>query len=895
MNDRDDRPDPEDLLRNINKEDKKRLKGSLKIFLGMAAGVGKTYAMLEAAQKLKKEGISVVIGTIETHGRVETAKLLEGLTLIPQREVVYKDVILKELDLDAILKLHPQFVLIDELAHTNSQESRHPKRWQDVQELLDNNINVYTTLNVQHIESLKDLIEKITNITIRETVPDSLIDLASSIELCDLTPKDLLQRLKEGKVYFGNQSSLAAANFFKEDRLTALRELVLRYTAENVEHELQGMTLTEERFEGWRLRERLLVCVSHSPHSQKLIRITRRLAFNQDAPWIALYVNNDKALSSEEREVLAKNLKLARDLGAEVITTTDSDIAKAIERIARQKSITQIIIGRPPKNWFSDLFPNNSLMGHLAATCNDIDLHVIRETIYEKTKPPFWHLQSIKKSIVSYFTIFFGVVIFSLFCKLCLSFLSDNVVGFLFFLSIFFLSLISSGGQILFASFLYISIWFLFFTQSIEDNNLKNTENIILLVFYLLTAMIIGILSNRTRRHKELLVKREKSIETLYELVKSMAQATTLQEVIDSVKTGLNSALNCRTDIFIKNSNNSIIVDSTSSIFNNEKEINTANWVFLNGKEAGWSTSTLPFSKNLYIPLKGVKEVVGVLAFKSNTQQELNLEERNFLYTVSQQLTTYLEHYFLKEHSKLIEKHDLLEKNFQSILILISDLFEAPLLSIRDSIMLIKQKSLTSNNTELKGIIEQISNSQTNLLNILDNITAMVDLHTGSLKNNLKKGKIEVLLSKCYDVIKTKKPGYKWVLKIEDNTPEIFFDFDLMQLLFFNLFFHLLEFATPDSTLTVELKTVKELLVISLTGEGQNIPQELIETSFSHLYRISGKSIALDNFKSLGLGLAITKTIAELHKGEISIINQSGGGIVFSLTLPLTFKEFRFP
>jgi two-component system sensor histidine kinase KdpD len=882
MNPEEDRPNPEDLLKSITREESKRTKGRLKIFLGLAAGVGKTYAMLEAAQRLQKEGIYVVVGTINTHGRADTAKLLDGLQIIPEKRVKYKNAVFNELDLDAILKCKPQLVLVDELAHSNVPGLRHPKRWQDVLELLDNGIDVYTTLNVQHIESLKDLVEKITGIIIRETVPDSVIDRADSIELLDLSPDDLLTRLREGKVYLGDQSVIASRNFFQEDKLTALREIVLRYAAEKVEHDLQGMVSTIERSDGWKLREKLLVAISHSPHSQKLIRITRRLAFNLDAPWIAVHVDTGQMLTKEEEEMLSKNLALARDLGAEVITTNGPDIAQAIQRIARQKSVTQIIIGRAPQRWFLDLFTSNTLMSHLARECSDIDLHVIRQTLFSKTGQSKWKWLRLNDPFSAYLSVAVFVVLLSLLGWFLLSFFSYKVVGFVFLLGILFLSLFYKRGPSFFASILYALIWTFFFLP--ENAFEKNRDDLILLAFYLLTAVFTGVLTDRARKHKEMLEKREKSLEILYDIVRDIAGASSLREVLVSVKDGLSTAFGGRSEIVLKEINNGLIFDELLPLVKNEKEKAAANWVFLNGKEAGWSTSTLPFAQNLYIPLRGLKEVVGVLAYHPKGNKELSIEEKNFLYTIAHQLANFVERSFSEERVRLYEQHKQVEKTYESILNLISNLFEGPLMTVKEAVIDLKKINYGKVEENVEKPIERLYVSSESLIRILDNISAMVNLNAGLTPVNRVMNNLKELIELGCSRVEKALPSYVWSISIANNLPKIPFDYDLIELLFYNLVFHAVEFSLPESTIEIEARQVGDYVVMTIAGEGQSIPEEILDVAFEKFYRIPGTTSS-----GLGLGLAIAKTIAEIHGGELKVKNRQSpkGGMIFSLYLPM--------
>ncbi|HLX13232.1 MAG TPA: sensor histidine kinase KdpD, partial [Bacteroidota bacterium] len=340
------RPDPDLLLRNLQEQEAKSRRGKLKIFFGMCAGVGKTYDMLKSAQEDKSKGVDLAVGIVETHRRVETEALLKGLDILPRRKVEYRGANLEEMDIDGILARKPALVLVDELAHTNAPGSRHTKRYQDVLELLDNGINVYTTVNVQHLESRADTVAQITGSTMRETVPDSIFDHADEVELIDIPPDELLRRLSDGKVYSPERSKQAIESFFQKGHLTALREMSLRLTAERVDHQLRDY-MAEQSIQGpWKSGQRLIVGISPSPESIKLIRWARRMAYTLNATWVALYVEKPTPLPQAFQEQLGKNLNLARELGAEVVTTSDDDLVSALLRVARQENATQILIGK---------------------------------------------------------------------------------------------------------------------------------------------------------------------------------------------------------------------------------------------------------------------------------------------------------------------------------------------------------------------------------------------------------------------------------------------------------------------------------------------------------------------------------------------------------------------
>lgn len=879
-----DRITPEELLESIQKEASQQQQGKLKIFLGMAAGVGKTYAMLEAAQRLKQNGSDVVIGVVSTHGRKDTERLTANLPIIPEKKIIYKDSSFSEMDIDAILARKPQIVLVDELAHTNIPGSRHPKRWQDVMEILDHGIDVYTTLNVQHIESLKDLVEKITGITIRETIPDRVIETAAHIELIDLTPGELRQRLKDGKVYLGNQSRTAAENFFQEDRLTALREIVLRYAAEKIDHDLKEMVSTVQRPEAWKTRERLLVAVSHSPHSQKLIRITRRLAFNLDAPWLAVHVNTGQVLTPEDQEMLSKNLALARDLGAEVITTDGINLVQAIERLVRLKSVTQIIIGRSPTHWLFDCFRQNSLINSLANECSDIDLHVIRQTMSTKPYRKKWNLPRISSHLSSYFYVVFLVALITLASAFFLPYIGYKALGFLFLLSILSMSLFFKKGPLFLATLLFAGIWtFLFFP--VEDGwpTLAFNEDLILLIFYFITALFTGILTDRAKAHKEILAKQERTLAALYEVVREIASAPSFDAAITSVKENLNAVLNGSSEILIKDIDNGIVFDDKVALFQNGKERAAATWVFQNGKEAGHSTSTLPFAQCLYLPLQGSKEIEGVLAYRPKEEKNVSEEEKNFLHTVGHQLASYIERSFSEERARRFEQHKQVEKIYESILHLLANLFEGPLLTLQDGIKQLKKGYVEPLTPGTISPLEVIETSSKSLSNILENISAMVNLSAGLMPIKKDKHDIKELVNRCYQQIqKSSELHYRWSLHLEETVPLIHFDYDLIELVFYNLTFHAMEFATPESAIEISAALNGDYVTLSISGEGQSIPDEFLDVAFEKFYRIPSSTAS-----GLGLGLAIAKTIAAVHGGHLRVQNREGGGMMFILFLPI--------
>ncbi len=650
--------DPDALLKAIRDEEARRHNGQLRIFFGMAAGVGKTYAMLQAAQLRLKEGVDLVVGYVETHGRSETDALLQGLPIIPRCKLSYRGSVFEEMNLDAILKRRPRLVLVDELAHTNVTGSRHTKRWQDVAELLDNGIDVYTTLNVQHIESRKDAVEGIAGVVVRETVPDSILERAVEVSLIDLTPAELLQRLREGKVYLGDRADRAAGNFFTEDRLTALRELALRLTAEKVDNELQQLMTSRLSKGYWKTGERLMVAVSHSPYSEGLIRATRRLAFSLDAPWIAVNVDTGRSLLREDRERLESNLSLARELGAEVISTGDPDIVAALQRIAQQRRVTQMVVGRPSRQVIRDTFLGGTLLDRLVRHSGDFDIHVLRpEKLPSRSK---WSrlFRIPEVSLSSYWWSIVSIVAIALLSSLLEPVLGYRAVGFLFLLTVLTLSLFFSLGPILLSALLSAAIWDFLFIPPFGTMTISEPEDIIMCLAYFVAAMVTGTLTHRIRSRERMLRRREERTEVLYEIVRTIVAARNRQEMVDGVCERLGVSLRGTCAVLCRGSDGQLQQrDITSSDNPNaDKELAVTKWSFENRKTAGWSTDTLPEAGILCVPLMGPTEIVGVLTYRSASDRRLSQEDQNLLSAVSRQLSVAIEREYFQERSRFAER-----------------------------------------------------------------------------------------------------------------------------------------------------------------------------------------------------------------------------------------------
>lgn len=636
----DDGSSPQEILEAIKLEEAQRSKGRLKIFLGMAAGVGKTYAMLEEARRLKKEQINVLIGTIESHGRTDIELLMENLPQIPKKILLYKENEFKEMDIDAIINLHPSVVLVDELAHSNIPGSRYEKRWQDVLEILDHGINVYTTLNVQHIDSLSDTITGITGINVREIIPDMIIEKAHSILLIDLTPDELLQRLKEGKIYTACESEIAIQHFFQKNKLTALREIVLRYAADKIDVELSRMISTKDGKNEWRTKEKFLVAISHNRNTHKLIRTTRRLANRLNALWLAVYVKTGTSQNSEEMLQLEKNFKLVQNLGAEVVTIHDPDIAKGIKRVAFQRGITQIFLGRGRKGFCHFFFQGQALINRLSTECRNVDIHVIREDKYRDFDEKKSFSFPMHSKILDYLSISLLVSLIGVSSFVAVSFLGYRIVEFLFFISVSALSIFFKKGPIILAAILFFLIWSIFFIPGFIAPPFTEKEDLILLVLYALTAIGIGFLADKFKQ-QFFLNNSIKEISRFEEILSSPDSSATINEVLESIEAEMPKFLD-GTYKFVVKTDSTLKLDGIP-LLSDTKELNTALWAFENGQKAGWSTETLPFSENLYIPLKVSDETFGLLIYRASDKRPLTVDEQRLLDTLCKEVAKCIE------------------------------------------------------------------------------------------------------------------------------------------------------------------------------------------------------------------------------------------------------------
>jgi two-component system sensor histidine kinase KdpD len=611
------RPDPDVLLARVQGEERQKNRGKLKIFLGYIAGVGKTYEMLSAAHLRCSEGIDVKVGYIETHGRPETEELLKGLTIIPRKMMEYRDVTLPEFDLDETLCLHPSLVLVDELAHTNVPGSRHPKRYQDVEELLDAGIDVYTTLNVQHIESLNDVVAQITGVLVRETVPDRVIDEAAEIEVVDLTPSELLQRLREGKVYVPDMAARAIEQFFNEGNLYALRELTLRRAAERIDEQMLAYMQIRAIPGPWAVADHILVCVSAGPLSERLVRTARRQADRTGARWTAIYVETPAhhRLSKEAKEQLSKNLQLAEKLGADTVTLFGLNIASTVIDYAHRHNITRIIIGKTLRpRWQEYVF--GSVVDQLIHYSGNIDIYVISSSdiIQQKIVDLDFLLPvTLPRDYLACIALIAAITLVGWLVK---SFISPTNLAMLFLLAVVVMAFRKGLRPAIFTAIIGVIAFDFFFIPPYLTFRVSDTEYLITFAGMIIVGSLVSLLVARAREHAFAAQARETETGTLYALSQDLSVAADNDSIIAAVTRHIREIFHWESVVLLPDKDRLIIHPAGSTLVLDEDEIAVATWAFRHGAVAGYDTDTLHGSRLRYIPLQSSAGVLGILGVK---------------------------------------------------------------------------------------------------------------------------------------------------------------------------------------------------------------------------------------------------------------------------------------
>jgi two-component system, OmpR family, sensor histidine kinase KdpD len=632
-----DRPDPDALLARVQAEEAKQARGKLKIFFGAAPGVGKTYSMLEAARKVGKEGADVVVGYIEPHCRPETQALVLGLDILPRLEIPYHGTKLFEFNLDAALALHPQLLIVDELAHTNAPGVTHAKRWQDVMSLLEAGIDVYTTLNVQHLESLNDVVAQITGVVVRETLPDSIFEQADEVELVDLPPNDLLERMREGKVYVPREAARAMANFFTKGNLIALRELALRRTAERVGEQMDLYRGEHAVSETWAARERLLVCVGPSPFAGRLVRATRRMAASLKAPWLAVHVETpgDARLSDAAREQLTQTFRLVEQLGGETATVSGQSIADELIPYARSRNVTRIVVGKPKQPRWKELL-HGSLVYELTRKCGDIDVYVISgdPQAAGHAGPP----RRLPRQRLEYAWSLL-IVLACTGANALLSLWNADASNLMNLVMVYLLGIVAVAlwlgrGPAILAAVTSVAAFDFCFVPPRWTFAVGDTKYLLTFAVMLLTGLVISTLADRVRFQADSARRRERRTAALYAISRELAATQGDRQIAQIAVQHVTSAADLHAAVLLPDGQNRLVAAETepASFKLSPHEEAVAKWVLEHGQTAGVGTSTLPGSEGMYLPLstsKGTIGVLGVMPFSA--AESVDIEQLHLL------------------------------------------------------------------------------------------------------------------------------------------------------------------------------------------------------------------------------------------------------------------------
>jgi two-component system sensor histidine kinase KdpD len=636
------RPSPEALLKEAERAERSRLK----IFLGAAPGVGKTFAMLEAAWERKRQGADVVVGVLETHGRKETRALLEGLEVIPRKKIEYRGRALEEMDIDAILARRPQIVLVDELAHTNVPGSRHPKRYSDVEEILDAGIDVYSTVNIQHLESLNDVVAQVTGVRIRETIPDGIIERADEIKLIDLPPEDLIQRLREGKVYIPPQAERAVENYFRPGNLTALRELALRHAAERVDDEVQAYMQAHAIPGTWAVSERVMVCLSEGPLGARLVRAARRIAARRRAEWIAVFVETPSfhRSSNDDRERVSRVLRLAEQLGAEAVTIPGQDVGAELVRYARDRNVTEIILGKSLRPWWKSL-TSRSPIAKVIQRSGDIEVRVISSTQGLKGMLPQRHPMLPAGSPLRYLVAVGTVGAAGLIAKLMEQLVHLPDPSMLFLTAVLVTAVVAGLVPSIVASVLGLLVYDFFFVQPVYTFTVTKPQDVVSLLVYLIVGILTSQLTARIRDQADAARSREARTNALYEFSRQIAGAVGLEDLVPVVVRQVGELFAGDVVLLGVESDRLALRGSHPPALGlGDAEMAAATWVWRHDEEAGPGTDTLPGGEWLYVPLGTARGVVGVLGVRPpKAQRALSLDQRDLLQAVAKQAAVAIE------------------------------------------------------------------------------------------------------------------------------------------------------------------------------------------------------------------------------------------------------------
>jgi two-component system sensor histidine kinase KdpD len=865
--------------------------GRLKIFLGAAPGVGKTYTMLEAARARAMAGDDVAIGVVESHGRIETAELMLGLDIVPRKRIEYRGQVLEEMDLDTILARGAGLVIVDELAHTNVPGSRHPKRYLDVEELLDAGIDVYTTLNIQHLESLNDAVAQITGIRVRETVPDRIMERADEVELVDLSVEDLLGRLREGKVYLPDHAERAIRHYFRPGNLNALRQLALRHVAERVDDEMHTYMRAHAIPGPWPTTERLMVSVSASPLSSRLVRATRRMAERRRAEWMAVYVETPAhhRMPDEDRDRLARTLRLAEELGGEAVTIQGVHVADDLLRYARGRNVTEVVVGKSLRSrWFELL--HGSIVNELIRKSEEIDVYVITgEEDAGAHNPSVPRKREEGRSIEmrGYLWSLLAVGVAALAGYLLKSFIALPDLSMIFLLAVLLSAVLWGLRASIAASVASVLIYDYFFVDPVHTFTIASPQDLLALVTFLVVAILTSNLTGRIRDAAQAARRREAHTAALYGLSREVAGASGLESVLRAVVQQVAGNLGAAV-VALLPEEGSLVVKSAHPAGREltESERGAATWAWRNNRPAGRGAETLPGERWFYLPLRAAHEPAGVLALLfEESSAVIAPDQMRLLESLADQASVAIERACL---ARDIEQARLLAERERLQAILLSSIshdLRTPLASILGSVTTLLEGGAIDDATR-RDLLLTIQEEAERLNRFVGNLLDTTRLESGALKLNRDWAEIGDVIGSAIARLSGPLASHVVAVDIEPLLPMLRLDFVLMEQVFINLLDNAAKYSPAGSAVRIVARRAAECVEISVEDEGIGIPRGDLENVFNKFYRIQRGDRQM---AGTGLGLSICRGIVEEPGGRIRGVSPVAGdrGSRFIVELPV--------
>jgi two-component system sensor histidine kinase KdpD len=900
---REQRPDPDSLLAKFKHQESKARRGKLRIYFGSSAGVGKTFAMLVAARKLRGEGIDVVVGVAETHGRAETAALLEGLEVLPAKNVAHRGRALAEFDLDAVLERRPALVLVDELAHSNLPGGRHPKRWQDVEELLAAGIDVFTTLNVQHLESLNDVVGGITNVRVWETVPDTVFDAADEVVLVDVPAEELLARLKSGRVYVAQQAEHAAENFFRKGNLMALRELALRRTADRVEGDVQAYRVDKSIGSIWKTATALLTCVGPDPGAERVVRAAARLASQLNADWHAIYIETPalQRLPAPRRETILATLNLAQNLGATTAVIASPEVADSMVAYARKHNLSKVVIGRDP---LRRLWPWQRSSGQkLALLAPDIDLIEIGRSpgagagagpqpialapaLAGSDEP-----ERRKDKRLNYLWAAIGCALVTLLSMpLAAHFDRSNIVA-IYILTVVLVAMRFGRGPAALAAILCVSAFDFFFVPPRFSFAVSDVQYLLTFSIMLAVGLITGQLTAGLRAQARIASHREERAAALYELARDLSGAMQVEQVVRISDESIERTFHAGAALLLPDAAGQITVASERAATPLAVDLGIAQWAFDKGHAAGVGTDTLPGSEVLYIPLRAPVQARGVLALRAKHRRLLKIpEQRQLLDTFAALIAIALErvHYVGIAQEAVVRMES--ERLRNSLLAALSHDLRTPLtvlVGLAESLSMTKPPLSAAQSETAEAIQDEARRMSTLVGNLLD----MARIESGKVKLDLQWQPLEEVVGAALDAARNVLKQHRVEVKLSRDLPLVRFDAVLIERVLVNLLENAAKYTPPGSQVILAAEVDADRLRVSVSDNGPGLPAGREEALFQKFTRGTRESAT----PGVGLGLAICRALVESHGGTIVGVNRPSGGATFSFTLPLGIPPVATP